>query len=89
MRVKKGDWIKFTKKVYVGCNIKKFFFIAKIEFLMGSRIRAKYFMRDNYGGFKQVPVYMQPGVESSYFSIKRKAYSNEIFSSITDFKVSQ
>lgn len=88
MKIKKGDWVKASRKVYIGCNRKDFFCIVKIESLVDySRIRAKYFIKNGYGRY--ISNYIQLGIEYPSFSAKRKAYSNEIFSSITDFKVSQ
>ena len=86
MLAKKGDWVKAVRKVYVGCNTIDFFCIVKIESL-DSRIKnAKYFIKNGYGRY--ILHYLHLGVEYPSFSVKRKAYSNEIFFSITNFKVS-
>lgn len=82
--IKKGDWIRVRKRVYVGCNTLNYFFIVKIDSLVGSRIRAKYFIKNSYGRY--IPKYVP--LEEDLHLITRKACSNEIFSSITDFKVS-
>lgn len=88
MLAKKGDWIKAARKVYVGCNSIDFFCIVKIESLIGSMVGAKYFIKNGYGRYIPKRVSISREDSYPYFSVNRKAYSNEIFASITDFKVS-